>query len=136
MIVQIVELHSRPSRDKMEPVRNAPQYKRGDIIEWLKREYRGNKPFGGLWTSTRTADEYQCDWRRGRLTNKLIQLALPADYTENLQVFELRPVETARMREIESFEDALEFTREFHLATVPLPGNLRATPLGKTISGR
>lgn len=125
MTAQIIESFSLPQREKINPVRNPPIYETGNIVDWLKLEYRGNKPFGGLWTSSQTpGDEYICDWQRGRRTNQLIQLAFPAHPSE-IPAHILHPSPGARVCEIRNMVDAVAFTDRYHLATIPIPESLR-----------
>lgn len=128
MAPQITELSYPPSPERMSPVRNAPAYSHGDIATWLRAKYAGNKPTGGLWTSTYTPDdEYASDWQRGRATNGLIQVAYPKQV--RLSVYRLYPDPEARILHIASLDDALEFTRAYHLATIPFPASMRGVAM-------
>jgi len=120
LTVQITELNTPLDASKMLKVRNAPRYAGEPPLEWLKTRYRGNKPEGGLWTSTYTKDEpYLSDWQYGRLNNIAIQLAYPPEKQENLRPYLVYPKKNARVLVIDSFQTAVEFTSEFHMASSP-----------------
>lgn len=127
--MQIAELSTRPDPARIDPIRNPPQMRSFDFAK-----YRGNKPTGGLWTSTYTPDdEFISDWQRGRRTNALIQMAYPerADLAD-LVAYGMMVRADARVLEIVSMSDAIEFTRECRIACVETPD---LGPLGVAITG-
>ena len=120
MALQITELRKAPDPKYMEPLRNPPLYRHGDVRQWLVSRYKGNKPTGGLWTSTHTPDdEYACDWQRGRNTNALVWHAYPDQ--DGLTPYRLIPNPDATVLHVQSLADAEDFTRAYRLARIPLP---------------
>lgn len=115
-----------PEEAKMQPVKN-PCLPKRDIRQWiLSGGYRGNKPYGGLWTSTYTPDDpdgFRCDWQRGVRMNALIK----AGYAE-IRAFwpgwRLQAVPDAKVLAILKFEDALAFTKHYHLASFEFPSSV------------
>lgn len=105
----------------MRRVRNADTYDgRGVDAWWRSGAYRGNKPTGGLWTSTYTPDDkYPSDWHRGLATNRAIQIAQQHAAGKRLTDWLLVPSPEARICVIASLNDALAFTRDYHLSTLP-----------------
>jgi len=80
--------------------------------------YCGNKPTGGLWTSTYLSEgEYLSDWHRGRATNRLIQMAYP---NNRLPAWLLDIEPDAQVLRVGDLSAALDFTQRYHLGTIPL----------------
>lgn len=121
MTPQVTTLAVPPSPDLMRPVRNAPLYKSGDVVAWMKSgQYRGNKPDGGLWTSSHTPDDdWLSDWHCALEKNALVKLG--AHDQEGRRSWLLMPVTDARVLAIETLEQAQAFTLEYRLGRVPLP---------------
>jgi hypothetical protein len=106
-------------------VANPPRHGGDPIVPWLKAHYRGNKPSGGLWTSTHTpGEEYSCDWAVGLARNLAIQRGVPLE-ARSYPAWLLTPDPAARIRVIASLADAREFTREYDLGRAPIPAELR-----------
>lgn len=126
---QVTELAAAPNREHLARVRNAPAPPRNaDILAWIKAGlYCGNKPSGGLWTSTYTPDDdYLSDWQRGRDTNAAIQAAYPDD--ARLVPYVLEVDASARVLQVDSLDEAVAFTRDYRLARFEIPGALRSGP--------
>lgn len=123
---QITLLKRVPKKYLLCGVQNPPRYDDGtEIIQWLKTKYCGNKPKGGLWTSTHTPeDEYACDWMRGLSTNALIRLARPK--SEVQRAFLLSCAPDARILHVSSVEEAAAFTAQYSSGKCPLPDMLRS----------
>lgn len=120
---QVTILPTRPRAERIQRVRNPPLFRGGDISTWMLRgpeTYRGNKPFGGFWTSSYTPqDEYLCDWQRGTATNQAVKIGAP--HRQDDKSWLLTPTMTSRVMPIQSFADAQEFTQEFSLGVLPIP---------------
>ena len=126
-VPQITFLPHPPAPEKFERPRNPDAYNQSDLIYWLKRRYRGNKPFGGLWSSTNTPDDiYRCDWHRGLKTNKMIQMAMPPNHKASAYALQVDPA--AKVLTIASLRDAEEFTQRYSRGVVPVPETLRVGP--------
>lgn len=119
MSPQITLLPRMPQASRFVAPTNPLRFPGGDETAWLLKHYRGNKPFGGMWTSTHTADDdYSCDWERGLNTNRLIQAAMPPGPPPRRWLITHAP--DAKILTIASLADAVQFTREFEVGTAPL----------------
>jgi hypothetical protein len=125
MLPQVTLLGSMPTATLLQSVKNPTKYYPNvRVIDWLKTRYNGNKPKGGLWTSTHTHDDvYASDWVRGLHTNKVLRMASPIN--PNHKPWLLTPSADAKILTIHSISDATAFTAKYRLATVPVPDTLR-----------
>ncbi|HWB16002.1 MAG TPA: hypothetical protein VG538_06300 [Vicinamibacterales bacterium] len=132
---QVARLESAPERARMRRVRNAETYDgRGVDAWWRSGAYRGNKPSGGLWTSSYTPDDdYLSDWHRGLAMNRAIQIAQQHAAGKQLTDWLLVPSPEARVCMIASLEDAVVFTRDYRLATLPRHAGIGG-PLGVLVA--
>jgi len=133
---QMTLLDTVPAADRLKPVKNPPT-PRGEIIKWLSRSghYSGNKPQGGLWTSTYTPlseDGCRSDWERGLKINLLIQIACPAS-AANLPAWEIQLSPQARVLTVNTLEEALAFTKKYHLLQFARPKQIRGG-IGKLVT--
>ncbi len=120
--------------ERFRAVVNPPRYAGEQIIPWLKTQYRGNKPSGGLWTSTHTPGAaYLCDWEEGLARNLAIQRGVP-EAERNAPGWLLTVQPSARVLHIESLAVARDFTLGYDLGRHPLPAELRAAPLGRLLT--
>jgi hypothetical protein len=138
MTEQITILESPPAAEKMEAIRNPQPFAvpsaitRQDIMDMGVR-YRGNKPYGGLWTSSLTLlDAYPCDWSRARATNALVRLAMRP--MQHPRAYLLAVDRGARVLTIDSLAAAVEFTRQYHVGEVKFPDGMLAGP-GLALTG-
>ena len=111
---QLFRSLTSPTVSGMLPVTNARI-----ITEVLSEGYRGNKPNGGLWTSTFTPEDhlgYGCDWEVGLYKNPMINHGYPITATL-WPVWKLRVKASAKVQTITNLEEALAFTKRYHLAS-------------------
>jgi hypothetical protein len=117
---QVILLPTQPTPEKLLAVRN-PSRPAGDVHSWLRQDgnYRGNKPYGGLWTSAYTPndpDGFRSDWERGLRINAAVQLGYPAAAAD-WPGWKLQVSGDARVLTITSLDEALAFTQHYHLAS-------------------
>jgi hypothetical protein len=129
---QLTLLPKAPRSRNLETLRNPERYTSGDIIEWLATHYRGNKPWGGLWTSTHTPEEqYPSDWVCGLATNAAIKLAVPP--AKGVRIWKLIPEDEISLITIRTLEEAVAFGARFNGLALLVPSALRQGP-GKLIT--
>lgn len=123
MITQLIQLAHRPHPGRLVPVKNAPLYNGSDIKRWLLQRYTGNKPSGGLWTSTYTPDAPECcDWHAALVRNIAVQAAHPGEgYWWSLMV-----KKGLAVLPIATIEDVRTFTQRYMLSRVPIPPAMRS----------
>lgn len=131
---QIAKLKEKPDPTRVEPIANSPRYDGSSIVPWLTNHYCGNKPSGGIWTSTHTpGGPYVSDWAEGLARNPLLQRAVSNEQQRSPDWL-LEVVEGTIIRHINSLEDAREFTREYCLGRYSLPRVIRKSMLGRIIT--
>jgi hypothetical protein len=119
---QIVLLECAPTPENVMPVLNPPIPSR-KIFPLPENGYRGNKPYGGLWTSSYTPDascQYRSDWERALCKNPLI-IHKFGPSAPNLPGWTLRAKKEVKVLTIDNLAKAICFTNKYHLGRYNLP---------------
>jgi len=133
---QVVELPRKPHPSQMARVINAPTVRDEEMRALLaavqrgtlrtedlltRGGYGGNKPSGGLWTSTYTPeDQHPSDWIAGlRALGSLTAASARMRAPGRRRLFVLEVTPTANVLEIGTLPDAAEFTASYRLHRVP-----------------
>jgi hypothetical protein len=125
---QISLLPIAPTASQLHPVGNPPLFDGSELILWLRTKYCGNKPTGGLWTSSHTPHSpWVSDWAQGLARNELIRQAVPEEHRTH-PAWLLTVSTSARPLTISSLADARAFTKEFDRGRLPMPSALRSSP--------
>jgi hypothetical protein len=135
MTKQLTLLAHKPESSKIKEPKNGQAYRIGDDIqEWMHAHYSGNKPRGGIWSSTFTPKKPEpCAWVAGMKTHPILrEIATESDALLPQWILEVNP--SARVCRISSLGDALYFQRLFGIhPELPLPPiALRAEAAGLT----
>jgi hypothetical protein len=136
MTTQLTLLKQAPEATLMKAIHNALA-PGPSLLDWFLRCYRGNKPFGGLWTSAHTPDsaDFRCDWEMAIAKNAAVHLGCQGP-ANGQAWWILEPDPDARILQITSLRDAASFTKDYHLETVLIPKTLRDAPMGPLITGQ
>lgn len=124
---QLTLLDTAPEQTLLQPVANCPHPKQDalTLAEFI-RSYRGNKPMGGMWTSTyRPNHPVASDWQEAWLRNHFVRIAYPRLPARG---FLLTPEADLRLCVVDSLADAALFTARYRLGRLRIPSMLRAGP--------
>ena len=121
---QISLFGSAPTADKVVSVQNPPVPSRStEVLPTRDNGYCGNKPYGGIWTSSYTpnaSDGYRSDWERALCINPLVTHPAGAS-APNLPGWILRAKNGVKILTIDSLAKAIAFTGKYHLEYFKIP---------------